>query len=59
MKYNLKNLLLYRPQTLEQLKQVIREQIVAISQDMLETVMQHFREALRKWFIHDGRHLPD
>ena len=48
-----------RPQTLTELKRRISEQIAAIPNQMLVSVMDQFENRLRKCIAYKGRHLQD
>ena len=48
-----------KPRNTEELKAAIRQEIAAISEDVLERVMQNFYERLRKCVQAGGRHLED
>jgi hypothetical protein len=47
------------PRTTVDLKQNIREEVAAISPNMLQRVMQNFQKGLGKCFDNKGRHLTD
>ena len=47
------------PGTIEQLKEAIRQEIVAIPPAMTRKVMDNFRERLQDFIINNGRHLSD
>jgi hypothetical protein len=48
-----------KPRTTVDLKQNIREEVVAISDNMLQRVMQNFQKRLRESVDNKGRHLTD
>ena len=48
-----------RPQSLENLKDNIREEIANIPSDMLVRVMENTRNRYMKCIDNEGRHLPD
>jgi hypothetical protein len=48
-----------KPRTTVDLKQNIREEVTAISPDMLQRVMQNFKKRLGECFDNKGRHLTD
>jgi len=48
---------LYR--TVVDLKQNIREEVAALSPNMLQRVMQNFQKCLKECFDNNGRHLTD
>ena len=48
-----------RPGTIEQLKEAIRQEVVAIPPAMTRKAMDNFRERLQEFVISNGRHLSD
>ena len=48
-----------RPGTIEQLKEAIRQEVVAIPPAMTRKAMDNFRERLQECVINNGRHLSD
>ena len=48
-----------RPGTIEQLKEAIRQEVVAIPPAMIRKAMDNFRERLQEFVINNGRHLSD
>jgi hypothetical protein len=48
-----------KPRTTVDLKQNIREEVVAISPNMLQRVMQNFQKRLGECVDNKGRHLTD
>ena len=48
-----------RPGTIEQLKEAIQQEIVAIPPAMTRKVIDNFRERLQDCVINNGRHLID
>ena len=48
-----------RPQSIEQLKDAIRQEIIAIPQEMICRVKDNFRERFRQWVNNNGSHLTD
>jgi hypothetical protein len=48
-----------KPRTRVDLKQNIREEVAAISPNMLQLVMQNFQKRLRECVDNKGRHLTD
>ena len=48
-----------RPGTIEQLKEAIRQEVVAIPPAMTRKAMDNFRERLQEFVINNGRHLSD
>ena len=49
----------HRPQTLQALKDAIREEVEAIRPEMTNRVMENFRERLWQCMANNGRHLSD
>jgi len=49
----------YRPRTLEELKETIREKIARIPKDMPVRVMENFQERLHMCVARQGHHLDD
>ena len=47
------------PQTLEALKEAIRQEVVAITPEMIRKVMDNYRERLHQIINIQGRHLSD
>jgi hypothetical protein len=48
-----------RPQTLEALKEAIRQEVAAITPEMILKVMDNYRERLHQCINIQGRHLSD
>ena len=48
-----------RPQSIEQLKDAIRQEITAIPHEMTRRVIDNFREHLRQCVDNNGSHLTD
>ena len=48
-----------RPQTLEALKEAIRQEVAAITSEMIRKVMDNYRERLHQCINIQGRHLSD
>ena len=48
-----------RPETIEQLKEAIRQEVAAIPPAMTRKVMDNFRERLQECVINNGCHLSD
>ena len=48
-----------RPQTLEALKEAIRQEVAAITPEMIRKVMDKYREKLHQCINIQGRHLSD
>ena len=48
-----------RPQSIEQLKAAIRQEITAILHEMTRQVIDNFRERLRQCVDNNGSHLTD
>jgi hypothetical protein len=48
-----------KPRTTVDLKQNIREEVAAISPNMLQRVLQNFQNRLRECVDNKGRHLTD
>ncbi len=48
-----------RPQSIEQLKDAIRQEIIAIPHEMTRRVIDNFRERLRQCVDNNGSHLTD
>ena len=48
-----------RPQSIEQLKDVIRQEITATQYEMTRRVIDDFRERLRQFVDNNGSHLTD
>ena len=48
-----------RPQSIEQLKESIRQEIIAIPQEMICRVKDNFRERFRQCVDNNGSHLTD
>jgi hypothetical protein len=48
-----------KPRTMVDLKQNIREEVAAISPNMLQQVMQNFQKRLGKYVDNKGCHLTD
>ena len=49
----------YRPQSIEQLEDAIRQEITAIPHEMTRRVVDNFRERLRQCVDNNGSHLTD
>jgi hypothetical protein len=48
-----------KPRTTEDLKQQIREEVAAVSPNMLQRVMQNFQKRLGESVDNKGRHFTD
>ena len=49
----------HRPETIEQLKEAIRQEVAAIPPAMTRKTADNFRERLQEFVINNGRHLSD
>jgi hypothetical protein len=49
----------HRPPTLKALTDAIREEVATIPPEMINVVMENFRERLRQCIANNGRHLSD
>ena len=48
-----------RPQTLEALKEVIRQEVAAITPEIIRKLMANYRERLQQYINIQGRHLSE